>query len=102
MGEPETIELSRLREIGWREWDPIGLAGSGCPPDEYDRYLLQVVNRLRRGDSVREVADYLDNIGAEWMGLGPSTAASRVSAETTVLQIKGYLDTLPPGPLKVR
>jgi hypothetical protein len=102
MSELVIVELSRLREIGWREWDPIGLVDTDCPRDEYDRYLVEAINRLKRGDSVYEVADYLDGIGVEWMGIGPSTPASRASAETTAIQIKAYLDTLPPGPLKVR
>jgi hypothetical protein len=34
------FKLWRLREIGWRLWDPIGLIGlEGTPDDEYDGYL---------------------------------------------------------------
>lgn len=93
-------QLDHLREIGWRDWDPIGLAG--CPRDEYDAYLLQVVGRLRRGEPVTQVVDYLDHIRGVTMGLGPPNAASHKASEVTVININAYLDTLPAGPLKIR
>jgi hypothetical protein len=102
MADRSTVLLDRLRDIGWAEWDPIGLADAGSPRDEYDRYLLQVVGRFWRGETVDQAADYLDHIGVEHMGLGPSTPASREAAARTAVLIKGYLDTLAPGPLKVR
>ena len=102
MAHGPTIELERLREIGWQEWDPIGLRGSDCPPDEYDSYLLQVVSQLRRGASVKEAAEYLDRIGAEDMGLGSSTKASSAAAVQAVTSIKDYLDAIPKGPIRVR
>lgn len=65
------FQLSRLREIGWAKWDPIGLSGTeGQPHDEYDSYLLQAAGRLWNGASREEVADYLVSIEAEYMGLG--------------------------------
>lgn len=102
MASHPIAEIATLREIGWRDWDPIGLADSDCPRDEYDGYLLQVVSRLRRGQSVADVAAYLVGVEAEEMGLGPVEARSAARAETTVLRIKEYLNTLPPGPLGVR
>ncbi len=41
------IELSVLRDIGWNEWDPIGLLAPGQTwdhepfADEFDGYLLK-------------------------------------------------------------
>lgn len=102
MKDRPKVELDRLREIGWREWDPIGLEGSGCPLDEYDTYLLQVVGRLRRGESIQHAADYLEAIASEHMGLGPSTQASRDASARTSVLIDEYLKTLPPGPLQIR
>ena len=67
------FKLSRLREIGWTRWDPIGLCGTdGQPDDEYDSYLLQAAGRLWNGVSQEEVADYLANIETDHMGLGDS------------------------------
>lgn len=96
------LELNRLREIGWRDWDPIGLADSSCPRDEYDSYLLQAVSRLRQGQTVDQVAEYLEKIASEHMGLGPSTPASRAASERTATLINHYLAGFPVGPLTVR
>ena len=97
------IELSRLREIGWKYWDPIGLAydeGSpddGCA-DEYDRYLLHVVGMISRGGSEDEAAAYLINIAAEHMGLRNADAEA---AAATSHAIADYLTSLPDGPKAV-
>jgi len=103
MASRPTVELSRLREIGWTDWDPIGLAEmKNWPRDEYDSYLLQVVSRLRRGETVAEVAMYLYRVAAENMGLGKGASADLKAAETTVVHIQDYLATLQPGPPSVR
>ena len=42
------MALSRLRDVGWKEWDPIGLLAAGEAwdqkpfADEYDDYLRKV------------------------------------------------------------
>jgi hypothetical protein len=70
------FELSRLREIGWRLWDPIGLTDvEDWPEDEYDAYLLQAAARLWSGITETEVVDYLVRIEIEHMGLGPNDSA---------------------------
>ena len=102
MTDHPKLELDRLREIGWKEWDPIGLADSSCPRDESDSYLLQAVSRLRQGQAVDQVADFIEKIASEHMGLGASTAASRAASERTVRLIGSYLASFPSGPLKVR
>lgn len=58
------IPLSRLREIGWKLRDPIGLARNRGSPDEggvdeYDRYLLHAASMISRGGSKDEAAAYL-------------------------------------------
>lgn len=76
---PPKLKLSRLRDIGWSIWDPIGLLGSeqnwddeDCLPfaDEYDGYLMQAAGQLRRGVPDADVAKYLVQIETEHMGLG--------------------------------
>jgi len=109
MSELSKIKLSRLREIGWSQWDPIGLSqmgdddwkdGGPCA-DEYDSYLLGVVGRLRRGGPASDAVSYLEGIEIDHMGAGRnSTTRSRAAA--TVAAIADYLATLPAGPLKVR
>jgi hypothetical protein len=88
------FKLSRLREIGWRDWDPIGLDGlEDRPDDEYDSYLLQAVGRLRHGATDEDVADYLATIEAEYMGLGDSPDARR-RAKRAVRGLREYLGEL--------
>ena len=53
------FKISRLREIGWTEWNPIGLDRDEYTEDEYDSYLLQAAGRLWNGASSEEVATTL-------------------------------------------
>lgn len=80
------INLSRLRDIGWSLWDPIGLLEPGqrwddeeCQrfADEYDDYLLHAATDLRRGATDDEVASYLVGIEIEQMCLGSQTDTYR-------------------------
>jgi len=88
------FQLSRLREIGWSQWDPIGLNDhEDWPEDEYDTYLMQAAGRLWRGVGEEDVADYLVDVEANYMGGGPS-ADSRVRANKTVILINDYISEL--------
>ena len=98
------IQLSRLREIGWQLWDPIGLAHNGSSPnagcaDEYDRYLLHVVSMISRGGSKDEATAYLNGIASEHMGMSVVDAEA---AAATAHVIADYLISLPDGPKTVR
>ena len=98
------IRLSRLREIGWKLWDPIGLADDESSPDEgcadeYDRYLLVVASMICRGGSKNEAAAYLTGIASEHMGLSVADAGA---AAATSNAIADYLISLPDGPKTVR
>jgi len=91
------LRLSRLRDIGWKEWDPIGLLPEGDTwesypefADEYDGYLLEAASRLRRDWSVSDATDYLMWVASERMGLGPNSLA-RIRAEATANAIKAYV-----------
>ena len=73
------VKLSKLRDIGWTLWDPIGLlVGQGkwddednlSFADEYDRYLISAASQLRRGIPKTEIVNYLVDIEANYMGLG--------------------------------
>ena len=89
MGKNPKIRLSRLRDIGWKHWDPIGLLDDGLKwgdvsyADEYDSYLIRAAGMLRRKASREEVVEYLVSIEAEHMGMGISNF-TRISAEKTV------------------
>jgi hypothetical protein len=90
-----TFQLSRLREIGWAKWDPIGVGGPdhGWPADEYDTYLLQAAGQLWNGHSDDEVADYLIQIETEHMGL-EAASGIRNRALDVAKSIRDYVETL--------
>ncbi len=90
-----TFQLSRLREIGWLTWDPIGLGGPdrGWPADEYDSYLLQAAEKLWHGKTDEAVADYLIEIETGHMGLA-ATPSVQARALEVARALRGYVETL--------
>lgn len=89
------FQLSRLREIGWSKWDPIGLGGPdyGWPADEYDTYLLQAAGQLWHGQPDEAVVDYLVKIETEHMGLA-AVPSIRSRALQVVRSISEYVEPL--------
>lgn len=75
MTERPKIRLSRLRDIGWTHWDPIGLLVDGEPwegkpfADEYDTYLLRAAYMVRMNELDKTIIDYLVEIETDHMGL---------------------------------
>ena len=90
------MKLSALRDIGWDQWDPIGLSGAeggwrrSDAADEYDRYMTHVVDGLGRGEPVQALVDYLVAIETRHMGLA-ETPATRRRAAAAVVSIRQYL-----------
>ena len=98
MERPPRFKLSRLREIGWAHWDPIGLSslldeGNDSIVDEYDSYLLQAAGRLWNGAARGEVTDYLVEVERDHMGLGEGPR-SHTRAVETVAAIGEYIAVL--------
>src|SRR5438270_10407833 len=97
------IKLSILRQIGWDEWDPIGIRQFDTDDwrtnaaDEYDRYILHVVSMLHGGQSEADASAYLDWVASEHMGLGPQNSEAHKASAKTVGAIVAYLRTLPDG-----
>ena len=93
------LHLARLRDVGWDVWDPIGLRTILGPwrdssaEDEYDCYLLEAAERLKRLDPLSEIAEYLVAIEVEHMGLRPG-ASTFPRALAAVEAIKSYLATI--------
>lgn len=93
MSTEPPIGLSRLRDIGWKEWDPIGLLASGEAwdrqpfADEYDRYLVEVAAELRDGMPLAEAVAYLLRIEREHMALGVQSG-QEARAEATARSIR--------------
>ena len=48
-----------VHSILWRDWDPIGVHDWG-PDDEYDGYVWPIIGKIMRGESVEQIAAYLD------------------------------------------
>lgn len=94
-----SLKLSILRDIGWREWDPIGLLPAegdwqaSSATDEYDNYLLNVASRLQRGYADAALIEYLVEIETDHMGLSPSET-TRSRADATVAALKEYVQSL--------
>lgn len=86
MSKHPKLNLTRLRDIGWEHWDPIGLAGvDGDVADEYDSYLLTAASMIRNGESDDAVIGYLlraetETIGIETREDAPSRAKATVEA----------------------
>ncbi|WP_037112427.1 hypothetical protein, partial [Rhizobium sp. 2MFCol3.1] len=72
------IDLSKLRDIGWSLWDPIGLMPEGWTwrdddaagfEDEYDSYLQNAAAQLLQGAPAAEVVNYLVKVETVLMSL---------------------------------
>lgn len=61
-----------------------------CLPfaDEYDSYLMEAAERLRRGDGPSNVANYLVKMERQHMGLSGPFAFAIIRAERTVAAIQ--------------
>jgi hypothetical protein len=87
------IRLSRLRDIGWSKWDPIGLLADGENwegkpfADEYDAYLLRAAGMCRQGQTIEAVARYLVQIETDHIRLSYRTGIEeRARAVVLVIQ----------------
>jgi hypothetical protein len=82
----------RVRELFWRDWDPIGVnAPGGGPDDEYDRYADRAyVMLMDENRSMEEIANYLYYISSECMGSGANQVqeALAISVATKLVALK--------------
>ena len=63
---------SELRDLLYREWDPIGLKDiAEGSEDEYEAYAGQIARRLRAGATEHDIATLLEGFRVE-MGLEPA------------------------------
>jgi hypothetical protein len=91
------VKLSRLRDIGWKCWDPFGLLGPDAGKwndeanlsfaDEYDEHLISAASQLRRGIARDQVIDYLVEIETQYMALAehPSTRERAAAVVDSIL-----------------
>jgi hypothetical protein len=45
--------------ILWNDWDPIGVNDYGVD-DEYDSYVGPIIDKISKGETVDQIASYLD------------------------------------------
>ena len=96
------VRLCDLREIGWREWNPLGLP----PPKEdtwrhaniaeYDNHMLHIACLLKKGGGTRDAVAYLVAAAAEYRGDHEDRQEDSIAAERAVQAVARYLN--PGGP----
>ncbi len=73
--KPEQQKLYEfIDQVLFNEWDPIGVSDVPEARDEYYGYLPQVFGKAMKGETAREIAEYLRLVEAENMGLSGSNS----------------------------
>jgi hypothetical protein len=65
---PDELLLA-VREILFREWDPIGVNRVEQCVDEYDCYAPKICKLLREGAGEYKLASYLRHLQSDSMGM---------------------------------
>ncbi|MBN8918550.1 MAG: hypothetical protein J0I31_23420 [Rhizobiales bacterium] len=73
--------LKGVRHVLLNVWDPIGIRDVPDAQDEYDDYLIPVLQALRNGAEVPELSALLIRIVEEQIGLSADAGQSRQAAE---------------------
>lgn len=82
--------MSEIRAVQsiLRRWDPIGVQpGFLGPADEYDSYAPHIVTMVLGGCTIEALAAYLERLGVETMGIGPSSPLSRAHSTEFATEI---------------
>jgi len=80
---------SQIREILWRDWDPIAVREEPRAQDEYNGYVGGVYRLLAAGASPRSVAEHLARVEGEQMGLGaPADKLIDVATKLCTLDVQ--------------
>jgi hypothetical protein len=68
-----------------RRWDPIGIGNDEISPaDEYDSYAPHIVSLVVQGCSIRELAQHLEDVRVETLGVSADPSRDRVTAQEIV------------------
>jgi hypothetical protein len=73
---------SRINEVLHYIWDPIGVRGEPNARDEYDSYVPHVYTLIQNAATAEQIADHLDKIATERMGLNSNIEHSLITAHT--------------------
>jgi len=66
------------------EWDPIGVKGIPEAADEYDRYIADVIELLRRDASEEEIFKYLSAVEAREMEMSMPDSKARAKTASSL------------------
>jgi hypothetical protein len=67
----EALLYQRCDEVLHYVWDPIGISGIPVARDEYASYLPAIFDLVRTQADEAQIASYLLDVEAQWMGLSP-------------------------------
>ena len=92
--EPYQNELyRRVDEVLSYLWDPIGVAGIPEARDEYHGYLPHIFSMLVNGSAEGAIADYLNEVVSDRMGMTVSDA-SREHAHEMESCLRNYHEVI--------
>lgn len=80
----------RVDEIMHYVWDPIGVAGTPQARDEYDSYVPQVIKRLFADAPAEQIAEYLDSVESDSMGLTRLFGRRKETSHAAELLVESY------------
>ncbi len=72
MYKSDEVFKFNVRDILLHEWDPQGVAWNTLAQDEYDSYVPEVIDLIIHGASVEQIAQRLEWLATEKMGLNPN------------------------------
>ena len=84
----------QVHKMLWEDWDPIGVNGWG-PDDEYDAYVWPIIGKISQGETVEQIADYLDWATTEHMGLSGEPELVRNSHLVLAAKLVSLRDSNP-------
>lgn len=85
---PKQLDLYQgIDEILWLDWDPIGISGTPEARDEYYSYLPHVFKLAMEDSSPLKIAEYLDWVVRESMGMN-SSIQMHISVGEKILHLK--------------
>ena len=74
----------------WNDWDPIGVNDYGGPSDEYTGYVPQIYKLLTDLKGETEIAEYLDFIATDNMGLNSNPKENQRIARLLIEKREEY------------
>mgnify|MGYP000114209637 CR=1 FL=1 len=85
---PDQMELyKRIDEILFYKWDPIGVSDGDWARDEYHSYLPRVFSMALEYDNPAPIAEYLNTVTTENMGLS-SAKEHDLNIAKQILEVK--------------